>query len=84
MLSFFTTMLTSDGSELYMKPAKNYVKLHQEMNFYELTEITKQKNEILLGYKKMVNGQMQMTVGPTKKDRISFTEEDYLIVIAED
>lgn len=84
LLSFFTTMLTSDGSELYMKPAKNYVKLHQEMNFYELTEITKQKNEILLGYKKMVNGQMQLTVGPTKTDRISFTEEDYLIVIAED
>ncbi|HKM21906.1 MAG TPA: hypothetical protein VJZ01_07670 [Lachnospiraceae bacterium] len=84
LLSFFTTMLTSDGSELYMKPAKNYVKMNKKINFYELTEIVKQKNEILLGYKKMVNGQMQLTVGPVKTDKVMFTEEDYLIVIAED
>ena len=84
LLEFFTTLLTSDGSELYMKPAENYVKLNQPVNFYELTEIAKQKNEILMGYKKMVDGQMQLTVGPVKTDKVSFTKEDYLIVVAED
>jgi hypothetical protein len=58
--------------------------MNKKINFYELTEIVKQKNEILLGYKKMVNGQMQLTVGPVKTDKVMFTEEDYLIVIAED
>lgn len=84
LLKFFTTMLTSDGSELYMKPAKDYVKLETAMDFYELTEIVKRKNEVLLGYKKIENGQMKLTVGPVKTDKVSFTERDYLIVIAED
>lgn len=84
LLEFFTTMLTSDGSELYMKKAEGYVKTGQELNFYELTEIVKRKQEILLGYKKVKDGKMQLTVGPDKQERTAFTHEDYLIVIAED
>lgn len=84
LLDFFTTLLTSEGSELYMKPAANYVKLGQRMNFYEITEIVKQRNEILMGYKKCVDGQMKLMIGPVKTDQVSFTESDYFIVIAED
>ena len=54
------------------------------MNFYEITEIVKQRNEILMGYKKCVDGQMKLMIGPVKTDQVSFTESDYFIVIAED
>lgn len=84
LLEFFTTLLTSEGSEFYMKPAENYVKLNQKLNFFELTEIAKQKNEILMGYKKMIDGKMQLTIAPPKTEQVSFNEDDYLIVIAED
>ena len=67
-----------------MKPAENYVKLNQKLNFFELTEIAKQKNEILMGYKKMIDGKMQLTIAPPKTEQVSFNEDDYLIVIAED
>lgn len=83
-MEFFTTMLTADGSELYMKKAEDYVKTGQELNFYELTEIVKRKQEIPLGYKKVKDGKMQLTLGPDKREKTVFTQEDYLIVIAED
>ena len=84
LLEFFTTLLTSDGSELYMKPAGDYVKLGEPVDFFELTEIVRQKDEIVMGYKKLVNGQMQLTINPDKSEKMTFTSEDYLIVVAED
>lgn len=37
-----------------------------------------------LGYKKVKDGKMQLTLGPDKREKTVFTQEDYLIVIAED
>lgn len=84
LLEFFTTLLTAEGSEFYMKPAKDYVKTGQSLNFYEMTEVVKKKNEILMGYKRMDNGRIQLTINPVKTEKTTFREDDYLIVIAED
>lgn len=65
-------------------PCQYNVKTGQELNFYELTEIVKRKQEIPLGYKKVKDGKMQLTLGPDKREKTVFTQEDYLIVIAED
>jgi len=84
LLDFFTILLTADGSELYMKPVVNYIKTGVEVDFYELTSIVKMKNEIIIGYRKYVDGKYELIVGPYKNQKYTFGEQDSFIVIAED
>ena len=60
------------------------IKTDVETDFYAITEIARKRNEIAVGYKKMTTDGIQIITNPKKSERISFTEDDYLIVIAED
>jgi len=80
----FEDLLDADGSELYMKKACHYVKTDVETDFYTITEIAKSRNEIVVGYKKRTASGIQIRTNPKKSDRVSFCDEDYLIVIAND
>ena len=80
----FEDLLDADGSELYMKKASRYIKPGVETDFYTITEIARKRNEIAVGYKKTTSGGMQVVTNPKKSSRISFTDEDCLILIAED
>ena len=84
LAEFFEIMLTSEGSELYMKRASSYFVTGVEVSFYEVTEAVKQKSEIAMGYKKKVNGEWKIVVNPDKAKKILFHEDDYLIVVAEE
>jgi hypothetical protein len=53
-----------------------------ETDFYAITEIAKMRNEIIVGYKKITTDGMLMKTNPKKSERISFSADDYLIVIA--
>ena len=80
----FEDLLDEDGSELYMKKANRYVKTDIETNFYSITEIARKRNEIVVGYKKVTPDGIRIKTNPKKSDRVSFSGEDYLIVIAQD
>jgi hypothetical protein len=80
----FEDLLDADGSELYMKKASRYVKTGVETDFYTITEIAKKRNEIAVGYKKITPDGMLIKTNPKKSDCVSFSSEDYLIVVAED
>ncbi len=80
----FKELLTAEGSEIYIKPAENYVILNKEMTFYELTEILKKENEIAIGYKKKTNNDFEVITNPRKSDKIIFKEGDSIITLSED
>lgn len=80
----FEDLLDADGSELYMKKAEHYVKTGVDTDFYTITELAKKRNEIALGYKKVTERGFSIVTNPKKSDRVMFTEDDYLIVLAED
>lgn len=84
LLDVFVNMLVSDGSEFYMKPAQYYVKLNEEVDYFILTEIAKEKNEILVGIKRVHQGQNEIILNPVKSEKVTLTETDYLIVLAEE
>ena len=84
LTSFFTTLLTADGSELYMKSVRKYIRTGTEMDFFELTDIVKAHNEIFFGYKKTIDGTIKIVINPDKSQKITFNKDDHLIVIAED
>lgn len=80
----FRTLLTSEGSELYMKNVRNYLEPGVDMNFFEVTELVKQHDEIFVGYRRRENGGYSIVTNPDKSCIVKFRPEDSLIVIAED
>lgn len=47
--AIFTALYDSDGSEIYLKPAHDYVALDKQVNFYTIVEAARQRGEIALG-----------------------------------
>lgn len=80
----FRELLQAEGSEIYIRKASNFVKLHTEMDFYQVTELLKARNQVAVGYKKQGEDGFEIVVNPLKSDKIVFTEEDAIIALAED
>ena len=78
----FNELLQAEGSEIHIRPASNYVKLNVEMDFYAVTEILKNKNEIAIGYKKQNENTFDIITNPLKSEKITFTSEDAIITLA--
>lgn len=76
-------LLDEDGSELYMKPASDYVALGTEVDAYTLTESAARKGEIFVGYRQADTAKREVVVNPDKGERVVFGEHDQIVVIAE-
>lgn len=89
LLDVFNDLFNADGSEIYLKPAKNYVALDKEVNFYTVTESARRQNQIAIGYRLErysddASRAYGVRVNPPKADMITFKPEDKIIVLAED
>jgi Trk K+ transport system NAD-binding subunit len=85
----FDDIFDSDGSEIYMKPATDYIIPGKTVNFYSVTESAARKGEIAIGYRisKLSNKPDKtygVVVNPKKSEMITFTEKDKIIVVAEE
>jgi ion channel POLLUX/CASTOR len=85
----FRFLFSSDGSELYLRPAASYVQLGTDVNFYTVLEAARQRNEIAIGYRIQADSREAskaygVTVNPKKSARVNFMLEDQVLVLAED
>ncbi|MBP8192501.1 MAG: NAD-binding protein [Chitinophagales bacterium] len=85
----YDILFEADGSEIYLKPVSRYVKTGEEMDFYTVMESAAQLNETAIGYRisaESSNSEEHFGVklNPKKSDKISFSADDYVIVLAED
>ncbi len=85
----FADILDADGSELYMKPASRYVQTNTPVSLYAAYQAAASRGECMLGYKTVrlsANGEAQATIvtNPPKDTQVTFTENDLLIVLAEE
>jgi ion channel POLLUX/CASTOR len=85
----FRYLFSSDGSELYLRPAASYVKPGMDVNFYTVLEAARQRNEVAIGYRIQADSRdaskaYGVTVNPKKSARVKFTPEDQVLVLAED
>jgi K+/H+ antiporter YhaU regulatory subunit KhtT len=85
----FEDLFQPEGSELYIKPASDFVKLNADVNFYTVLKAAADKGEVAIGYtleKKLLNPDSQTNSGividPPKSEKIAFAEEDCIIVLA--
>jgi ion channel POLLUX/CASTOR len=44
-------IFNSEGSEIYLKSAHNYVELNKEVNFYTIVESARRRNEVAIGFR---------------------------------
>lgn len=86
----FETLLSSEGFEVYIKPAKYYFSIQpgQAIDFYSLQDAVAEKGEIFLGYKRRTAEGTSITLNPLKlqygkKTEMVFREDDELVVLAE-
>lgn len=85
----FDDLLDVDGSEIYLKPIGEYVHTQHPLNFYTLVEAARRHNETAIGYRLMRHSsnperQYGVKLNPNKAEKIQFTPDDFLIVLAED
>ena len=82
----FEELLRENGSEIYVRPAKNYVKLGVKTNIYTACEAAARQREVMIGYRRIDRdtGAVEMVNNPPKAEEIVFEETDGLVVIAVD
>lgn len=89
LLDVFDDLFDADGSEIYLKPAKDYIALDAEVNFYTVTESARMRGEIAIGYRLERHADdaaraYGVRVNPMKSGTVTFKAEDKIIVLAED
>jgi hypothetical protein len=85
----FDDLFDPDGSEIYLKPAADYVKTGRPVNFYTVLEAARRKNEVAIGYRLAdlafeAEYDYGVFVNPKKSDTLTFSIDDRIIVLAED
>jgi Trk K+ transport system NAD-binding subunit len=78
-----------EGSEVYLKPAENYVQLGTPVNFYTVVESARRKGEVAMGWRSLSKAQNAeeaygVLLSPIKSQEVSFEKGDRVIVLAED
>ncbi len=89
LLEVFEDLFAAEGSEIYLKPAQNYVAPEREVNFYTVAESARKRSEIAIGYRleRYANSARHaygVRVNPPKSAMVSFEAGDKIIVLAED
>lgn len=87
--SVFQDLFDPDGSEIYLKPAEEYVQTGTPLNFYTVVEAARRRNQVAIGYRLQseafdANKSYGVKINPAKSLRTSFAKGDRIIVLAED
>ena len=85
----FRNLFSSEGSEIYIRPARDYIAIGREVDFHTVLEAAAQRGETAIGYRVVADGNdaskgFGVKVNPNKSERIAFAPNDQLIVLAED
>ncbi len=85
----FSQLFAADGSEVYIRPIRDYIKIGVPVDFYTLIEAAARRGETAIGYRQLAYSNdpqrgFGVKVNPNKSEKNIFTAEDKIIVLAED
>ncbi len=88
LMGVFADMFDPEGAEIYLKTIGDYVTTGQPVNFYTVTEAARRRGETALGYRLMsechdADKAYGVHTNPKKAERVSFSDQDKIIVISE-
>ena len=84
LTAVFDELFSAEGSELYMRPAGDYVRLDQPTTFRTLVESASRRGEVAIGYRNVSGADGAVVMNPPKSEQISLGEADRVVVLAED
>jgi voltage-gated potassium channel Kch len=81
----FEELFAARGSELYMRPAADYVRLGEPVDFRTLIEAARRRGEVAVGFRAGGgdHGGGVVRVNPAKSEHVALAEADRVIVLAE-
>ncbi len=85
----YDVLFQSEGSEIYLKPVRRYVKPGVETDFYNIVASAAELGESAIGYRVTAEShdserQFGVHLNPNKSHRVTFAESDFIIVLSED
>jgi voltage-gated potassium channel Kch len=85
----FDILFSSEGSEIYLRPANLYITPGETVDFYTVLEAARRRGETAIGYRIAADARNSeraygVAVNPKKSERVTFTSRDKIIVLAED
>lgn len=92
LASLFELLLSSEGFEVYMKPASRYVPLGEPVDLVSASEAAADKDEVFIGVRMRADGKFKSAeINPSKYvsdmqtlRQYVFREDDCFVVLAED
>ncbi len=83
-----TDLFSPEGSEIYLKPAGNYVSVDRPVNFYTIVEAARQRGESAIGYRRKADANnvarsYGVVINPAKDQPIQLQPNDAIILLAE-
>jgi hypothetical protein len=85
----FEDIFDPEGSEIYLKPAGDYVALDTLVSFYTVLESARRRDEVAIGYRLAEHAAKAeraygVRLNPVKSEMLRFGPKDRVIVVAED
>ena len=85
----FRDLFDADGSEIYIRPAGDYVTPEVPVSFYTVVEAARRRAEVAVGYRRkaLANDAERaygVVVNPDKSTPVAFAADDHIIVVAID
>jgi voltage-gated potassium channel Kch len=85
----FRELFDPAGSEIYLKPAGDFVEPGRPVNFYTVVESAARQGQVAIGYRIQAHAQdpaksFGVKLNPKKGEPVTFADADRVVVLAED
>ncbi|GAA1724609.1 lipoprotein [Aeromicrobium alkaliterrae] len=84
LAAVFEDLLDADGAEVYLRPAGGYVQVGVRATYATVVAAAAARGETALGYRITADGPAGIVVNPAKSRTFTITEDDLVIVLADD
>jgi hypothetical protein len=78
----FSDLFDPGGSEIYLRPAPDYVEAGSEVTFATIVESGRRRGEVAIGYRVVSSDGHGVRINPPKSDRVRLSATDMVIVLA--
>ncbi|HEU0297976.1 MAG TPA: hypothetical protein VFR37_00940 [Longimicrobium sp.] len=89
LAAVFHELFSPEGSEIYLKPAADYVEPGRAVSFYTVLESARRQGQVAIGYRLCSqafdhDASYGVRLNPRKAERFTLSAEDKVIVLAEE
>lgn len=85
----FAELFAADGSEIYLRPATDYLTAGRDVSYATVVEAARRRGECVIGYREAAGAddpsrQFGVRINPAKSEQMTVSGEDRVIVLAEE